>query len=89
MLGHSWQRATVPFGDICMGPQIEEHDPNPFAEEGFKLPSGTHKCCCVAVRIGDSVDVRDTKDAKSSTLSFTKDEWQTFVAGVKNGEFDV
>lgn len=64
-------------------------DHNPFVAEGFKLPSTTHKCCCVAVRVGDRIDVRDTKDLNSPTLTFNKDEWKAFVDGVKNGEFDV
>lgn len=61
---------------------------NPFADQGFKLSSFTHKCCCVAVRVGDMVDVRDTKDLDGPTLSFNKDEWAAFIAGVKNGEFN-
>lgn len=63
--------------------------PNPFAAEGFKLSSTTHKCCCVAVRVRKKVDIRDTKNPKGPTLSFNKDEWKAFVEGVKNGEFDV
>ena len=63
---------------------------NPFASEGFKLSSHTHKCCCVAVRIGKrSVDVRDTKNPDGPTLSFNRREWKALVAGVKDGEFDV
>lgn len=69
-------------------PKSKAQDHNPFAAEGFKLPSTTHKCCCVAVRVGDSVDVRDTKNVTGPTLTFTKDEWKTFVTGVKAGEFD-
>lgn len=65
-------------------------DHNPFAPEGFRVPSLTHKCCCVAVRIKDgTADVRDTKNPNSPTLSFTKDEWDVFVKGVKAGEFDI
>lgn len=62
---------------------------NPFASEGFRLSSHTHKCCCVAVRIGETVDVRDTKNPTGPSLSFGKDEWRAFVKGVKNNEFDV
>lgn len=63
--------------------------PNPFKEEGFKLSSFTHKCCCVAVKInGDRVEVRDTKNTSGPTLVFNKDEWSAFVKGVKNNEFD-
>ena len=61
---------------------------NPFASEGFKLSSHTHKCCCVAVRMGDMIDVRDTKNPGGPTISFNKDEWSAFVKGVKEGEFD-
>jgi len=33
--------------------------------------------------------VRDTKDGEQGpVLSFTHDEWQAFLAGVDNGEFD-
>jgi len=36
-----------------------------------------------------SFAVRDTKDPQRRTeLTFTRDEWDAFVKGVKNGEFD-
>lgn len=37
---------------------------------------------------GGSVSVRDTKDPERRSLVFTPDEWDAFVKGVKNGEFD-
>ncbi len=63
--------------------------PNPFVDEGFKLSSLTAKCCCVAVRIGDMVEIRDTKNPNGPTLSFNKEEWKAFIDGVKLGEFEV
>jgi len=66
-----------------------QQSPNPFVAEGFKLSSFTHKCCCVAVRVGETVEIRDTKNPQGPTLSYNKDEWAAFVKGVKNGEFDV
>lgn len=36
----------------------------------------------------DFVAVRDSKD-KFLVLTFTREEWQTFLDGVKNGEFDL
>lgn len=63
--------------------------PNPFEKEGFKLSSLTHKCCCVAVRMGDTIEIRDTKNPNSPTLFFNKEEWNAFIGGVKLGEFDV
>jgi hypothetical protein len=51
--------------------------PNPFVNEGFRLSSRTHKCCCVAVRIGadGTVDVRDTKSPNGPTITYNRDEW--------------
>ena len=45
---------------------------------------------CVAVKInGNTVQVRDTKDALDTTLTYTRNEWKAFIASVKKGEFDV
>ena len=65
---------------------------NPHEEEGFKTSSITRFLplkTCVAVRIGNTVDVRDSKSASSPTLSFTPAEWSAFIQGVKKGEFDI
>ena len=65
-------------------------------EDGFKTAMGTRwsnkllSLFCVSVKIqGDQASVRDTKDPLKTTLTFTKEEWQAFVQGVKNGEFDI
>jgi Domain of unknown function (DUF397) len=36
-----------------------------------------------------AVAVRDSKDAEGPKLLFTADEWETFIAGVRVGEFDL
>jgi hypothetical protein len=61
-----------------------------FLDHDFKTTSLCSKCSsCVAVAHKDgTIAVRDTKDASKNTLQFTSDEWQAFIAGVKNGEFD-
>jgi hypothetical protein len=47
-------------------------------------------CVEVGQLPGGSVAVRDTKDGERRTsLVFSPDEWTAFVAGVKNGEFDL
>jgi len=46
-------------------------------------------CVEVGLQSDGTVAVRDTKDPERVTLSFTAEEWSAFVAGVKNGEFDV
>ncbi len=47
-------------------------------------------CVEVGQLPGGAVAVRDTKDRERATsLVFTSEEWTAFVAGVKNGEFDL
>jgi Domain of unknown function (DUF397) len=46
---------------------------------------------CVAVGQSEDgmVHVCDTKDWIKPAHAFTQAEWRTFVAGVRNGEFDL
>lgn len=46
---------------------------------------------CVEARMEDgTVQIRDTKDNGSGPiLSFTRGEWDAFLAGAKAGEFDL
>jgi hypothetical protein len=49
---------------------------------------------CVEGRVqsradGTAVEIRDTKDRNGPSLKFTREEWKAFVAGVKDGEFDI
>jgi hypothetical protein len=42
------------------------------------------------VALGDDrVAVRDSKQPARSTLVFSTDSWSAFVAGVRDGEFDL
>lgn len=50
--------------------------------------SGNGNCVEVAV-LDRAVAVRDTKDRSGPVLAFTPAEWGAFVAGAKNGEFDL
>jgi hypothetical protein len=50
---------------------------------------GGNNCVEVADNLSRIVAVRDTKNRDSGTLIFTRGEWSAFLAGVKNGEFDV
>jgi hypothetical protein len=61
--------------------------------------SGTHwirsRACssdgCVEVaHLADGgVAVRDSKDVRKAAHVFDREEWSAFIAGVKNGEFDL
>ena len=58
----------------------------------FRISSFCSLGDCVEVgrMPGGSVTLRDTKDSeRRMALTFTRDEWDAFVQGVKAGEFDV
>ncbi|MGH3518720.1 MAG: DUF397 domain-containing protein [Haloechinothrix sp.] len=45
---------------------------------------------CVEVKFtDDAVLVRDTKDRSKPAHSYTRAEWAAFLAGAKDGEFDL
>lgn len=50
--------------------------------------SDTANCVEVAMLLGQ-VYVRDSKDPAGPSLIFTPREWDAFVAGAKDGEFDL
>jgi len=52
--------------------------------------SGPYSDNCVEVAfVGDGVAVRDSKNPDGGVLLFTQSEWDAFVAGAKDGEFDL
>jgi hypothetical protein len=51
--------------------------------------SGTNGQCVMGMRLDDGVTlVRDSKNPDGPELAFTAQEWQAFLHGVKNNEFD-
>jgi len=59
-------------------------------EEGSWFKSSASDASCVEVSIAaDNVRVRDTKNQRGPMLTFSHDEWQAFLAGVRLGEFDL
>nr|AEE65500.1 putative regulatory protein [uncultured bacterium BAC AB649/1850] len=55
----------------------------------WRRSGGCGSSTCVEVaRVGDNYLVRDSKNPDTTPLSFTADEWQAFVQGVKGNEFD-
>ena len=56
----------------------------------FKSTRSSGNGNCVEVAILDrGVAVRDTKDRSGPVLQFTPVQWSAFVAGTKNGDFDL
>ena len=56
-----------------------------FKKSSFS--EGQYRCVEVAIA-NDKILVRHSKEQKE-TLSFTFDEWNAFLQGVKNKEFDL
>jgi len=56
----------------------------------LKSSLSTHNGNCVEVAglTGDTVRVRDSKHPRGAVLNFTPAEWDAFIGGVCNGEFD-
>jgi hypothetical protein len=48
----------------------------------------TDNCVEVAF-VGEAILVRDSKDPEGAVLVFTPNEWDAFVNGAKDGEFDL
>jgi hypothetical protein len=46
-------------------------------------------CVEVAGNLPGVVAVRDSKDREGPALVFTPDEWRAFLAGARDGEFDL
>lgn len=51
--------------------------------------SQANGACVEVAHVGDVVGVRDSKAPEGCVLRFTRAEWSAFVAGVKDGEFDI
>ena len=51
--------------------------------------SGAGGCVEVAHLPQGGVALRDTKDRGKAPHVYTTDEWQAFLTGVRNGEFDL
>ncbi|GAA2694493.1 MULTISPECIES: DUF397 domain-containing protein [Actinoplanes] len=43
--------------------------------------------CVEVARVGELFLIRDSKNVDAAHLTFTREEWEAFVAGVKADEF--
>ncbi len=57
--------------------------------EWFKSSfSANGESCCTCARLSDGgMAVKDSKNPDGGILIFSRTEWQTFIGGVKLGEF--
>lgn len=76
-----WRKSTRsgPWTDNCVEVRV------------WKRGSRCHGAdCCVEVSgYEEMIQVRDTKNLNQEPLSFTLAEWEAFIGGVKDGEFDL
>jgi hypothetical protein len=57
----------------------------PWRKSSFSGPNG---CVEAAPLNGGLIAVRDSKNPQGGHLVYNAHEWQSFLAGVRNGEFD-
>jgi Domain of unknown function (DUF397) len=57
-----------------------------WIKSSFSAANGN--CVEVATLPDDGIAIRDSKDVTGPMLRFTADEWNAFLGGVRNGEFD-
>ncbi|GAA3443634.1 DUF397 domain-containing protein [Planomonospora venezuelensis] len=69
--------------------RVTLNDPDGVSWVKSTLSNLSNECVEVARPAGGSVFVRDSKDPSGLMLTFTQGEWRAFLAGVRNGEFDV
>lgn len=61
-------------------------------DEQFRISSWSKnnpKTCVAVAIVEDGVAVRNSNDPDKNTVFFTHEEWQAFVLGVKNDEFEI
>jgi hypothetical protein len=56
----------------------------------FKSSASAEGSCVEVAHLPEGgVAVRDTKDRTKAPHVYTRPEWEAFLVGVKNGEFDI
>jgi hypothetical protein len=65
--------------------QMTDLSPERWRKSSYSGSNG-----CVEVGLGaDGVAVRDSKDPTGPVLRFSAHEWEAFLAGARDGEFDL
>lgn len=63
-----------------------------MTERVWKKPTkcGSNGCDCIEVSVApNDIWVRNSKDPNGTVLKFNDGEWNAFVHGAKDGEFDL
>ncbi|MEU3170165.1 DUF397 domain-containing protein [Streptosporangium sp. NPDC006930] len=62
--------------------------PQPFTWRKSSCSGSGDNCVEVAPLPGGGQAVRDSKNPDGPVLRFTPEQWNTFIGGVRDGEFD-
>ncbi|TQN31257.1 uncharacterized protein DUF397 [Haloactinospora alba] len=55
----------------------------------FKSSFSAQQGACVEVeKIGEEIHVTDSKEPEKPAHIYSREEWNSFILGAKNGEFD-
>jgi uncharacterized protein DUF397 len=65
---------------------VQNQSPYPFFKS---YHSGTNGCVEVAFMGNILACIRDSKNPKSPILTFSAEEWEAFINGAKDGQFDL
>ena len=70
---------------------LPDQGPGPAWRKSSHSGNNGGQCVEVALYAGNASAclVRDSKDPGGPVLTFTPDEWRAFIAGVRDGEFDL
>lgn len=59
-------------------------------QNGWTKSTRSGSLNCVEVNVTDGgIHVRDSKNPDGPVLTFTPNEWDAFIGGAKDGEFDI
>ena len=79
------QNSTLPVSGPVRQSSIEGADRGRWNRSSFCAGNG-----CLEVAFGPgTVSVRDSKRSDSPVLEYNHEEWRAFLAGVRQGEFDL
>ena len=89
MISSEWTKSSRCDTGQCV--EVRRVDGMILDEQWRKATKSNNNGACAAVRaIGGMVQIRDTKLGEDSpVLSFTAKEWEAFVDGAKNNEFEI
>ncbi|SBW28851.1 DUF397 domain-containing protein [Protofrankia symbiont of Coriaria ruscifolia] len=69
-------------------PTLDKMDTTAVGWRKSSYSNGAGGMCVEIADIDDGVLVRDSKNPSGPVLTFTDGEWEAFLAGVRDGEFD-